>query len=57
MGLWDKYNDYHMGNTGENVAEKYKVTREMQDEYAVKSHQKADRGDQGRQIQGRDHPG
>lgn len=40
-GLWDKYNDYHMGVTGENVAEKYKVTREVQDEYAVKSHQKA----------------
>src|SRR6185369_3324544 len=28
-GLWDKYNDYHMGNTGENVADKYKVTREQ----------------------------
>src|ERR1700760_3959598 len=27
-GLWDKYNDYHMGNTGENVAEKYKISRE-----------------------------
>ena len=40
-GLWDKYNDYHMGNTGENVAERYKVTREMQDEYAVNSHRKA----------------
>ena len=40
-GLWDKYNDYHMGNTGENVAEKFKITRDQQDEYAVKSHQKA----------------
>jgi acetyl-CoA C-acetyltransferase len=40
-GLWDVYNNYHMGNTGENVAEKYKITREAQDEYAVKSHQKA----------------
>jgi len=40
-GLWDKYNDYHMGNTGENVAEKYKITREEQDEYAVNSHRKA----------------
>ena len=40
-GLWDIYNNYHMGNTGENVAEKYKITREAQDEYAVKSHQKA----------------
>ena len=33
-GLWDIYNDYHMGNTGENVAEKYGITREEQDEYA-----------------------
>ena len=40
-GLWDKYNDYHMGNTGENVAEKYKVTRDQQDEYATNSHKKA----------------
>ena len=40
-GLWDKYNDYHMGNTGENVADKYKVTREQQDEYATNSHKKA----------------
>jgi acetyl-CoA C-acetyltransferase len=40
-GLWDKYNDYHMGNTGENVSEKYKVTREQQDEYAANSHKRA----------------
>jgi acetyl-CoA C-acetyltransferase len=40
-GLWDSYNDYHMGNTGENVAEKYSITREEQDAYAVKSHRKA----------------
>src|SRR5450759_2905219 len=40
-GLWDKYNDYHMGNTGENVAEKYGVTREEQDEYALHYHRKA----------------
>src|SRR5690349_17179656 len=40
-GLWDVYNNYHMGNTGENVAEKYKVTREAQDEYALNSHRKA----------------
>ena len=40
-GLWDKYNDYHMGNTGENVAVKYGITREEQDEYAVNSHRKA----------------
>jgi acetyl-CoA C-acetyltransferase len=40
-GLWDVYNDYHMGITGENVAEKYGVTREQQDEFAVNSHRKA----------------
>ncbi|MDX1389725.1 MAG: acetyl-CoA C-acetyltransferase [Acidobacteriota bacterium] len=40
-GLWDKYNDYHMGNTGEVVSEKYEVSREEQDEWAVESHNKA----------------
>src|SRR5205823_1386304 len=40
-GLWDVYNDYHMGMTGENVAEKYGITREEQDEFAVNSHRKA----------------
>jgi len=40
-GLWDIYNDYHMGNTGENVAEKYGINREEQDQYAVNSHRKA----------------
>ncbi len=40
-GLWDVYNDYHMGATAENVAEKYNITREEQDEYALNSHKKA----------------
>src|SRR5579872_23115 len=40
-GLWDIYNDYHMGITGENVAEKYGITRDDQDEFAVNSHRKA----------------
>ena len=40
-GLWDVYNNYHMGITGENVAEKYNISREEQDEYAVNSHRKA----------------
>jgi len=48
-GLWDIYNDFHMGNTGELVADKYKIPREEQDKYAVGSHQKAvaaqERGD------------
>jgi acetyl-CoA C-acetyltransferase len=40
-GLWDIYNDYHMGITGENVAEKYGITRKEQDEFALNSHRKA----------------
>ncbi len=40
-GLWDAFEDFHMGNTGEVVAEKYKVSRESQDEYALGSHRKA----------------
>lgn len=40
-GLWDAFNNYHMGVTGENVAEKYGITREEQDEYALNSHRKA----------------
>lgn len=40
-GLWDVYNNYHMGHTGENVADKFKITREQQDEYAANSHRKA----------------
>ncbi|MDH3593089.1 MAG: acetyl-CoA C-acyltransferase, partial [Planctomycetota bacterium] len=40
-GLWDKYNDYHMGMTGEVVAERYDVDREAQDAWALDSHTKA----------------
>ena len=40
-GLWDIFNGYHMGITAENVAEQYGVTREMQDELALASQQKA----------------
>jgi acetyl-CoA C-acetyltransferase len=40
-GLWDVYNNYHMGITGENVAEKYGITREEQDQFALNSHRKA----------------
>ncbi|MEK9815794.1 MAG: acetyl-CoA C-acetyltransferase, partial [Limnobacter sp.] len=41
-GLWDVYNQYHMGITAENVAEKYGVNRAEQDEFAVKSQNKAE---------------
>src|SRR5689334_14258592 len=40
-GLWDAYENYHMGNTGEIVAERYHVSRERQDEFALNSHRKA----------------
>jgi acetyl-CoA C-acetyltransferase len=40
-GLWDVYNDYHMGCTGEVVSERFDVSREQQDEYALNSHRKA----------------
>jgi len=40
-GLWDAYEDFHMGMTGELVAEKYGITRERQDQYAVESHRRA----------------
>jgi acetyl-CoA C-acetyltransferase len=40
-GLWCAFDDHHMGNTGEVIAEKFGAAREEQDEYAVSSHQKA----------------
>jgi acetyl-CoA C-acetyltransferase len=40
-GLWDAYEDFHMGMTGELVAEKYAITRQEQDKFAFESHQKA----------------
>ena len=41
-GLWDAFNQYHMGVTAENVAKEYAVSREEQDEFAVKSQNKAE---------------
>ena len=40
-GLWDVYEDFHMGMTGELVAEKYHISRERQDQYALESHRRA----------------
>lgn len=40
-GIWDVYNDFHMGMTGEKVAEKYEVSREEMDAYAAESHRRA----------------
>lgn len=41
-GLWDAFNGYHMGQTAENVAEKYQITRDDQDQFAVGSQNKAE---------------
>lgn len=41
-GLWDAFNGYHMGQTAENVAEKYQITRDDQDQFAVASQNKAE---------------
>lgn len=41
-GLWEAFNDYHMGVTAENLAEKYNITRDMQDEFAAKSQNKCE---------------
>src|SRR5438132_3301255 len=40
-GLWDAFENFHMGNTGEIVAERYHVSRDRQDDYALNSHRKA----------------
>ena len=41
-GLWDAFNGYHMGQTAENVAEQWQISRDMQDEFAVASQNKAE---------------
>jgi len=41
-GLWDVYNQYHMGTTAENVAKQYNISRSQQDEFAVRSQNKAE---------------
>ena len=41
-GLWDAFNGYHMGNTAENVAAQWQITRDMQDSFAVASQNKAE---------------
>lgn len=46
-GLWDAFNGYHMGQTAENVAEQWQITRDMQDEFAVASQNKAEAAQKG----------
>ncbi len=41
-GLWDAFNGYHMGQTAENVAEAFQLTRQQQDEFATASQNKAE---------------
>ena len=46
-GLWDAFNGYHMGNTAENIAKQWQITREEQDSFAVKSQNKAEAAQKG----------
>ena len=56
-GLWDAFNGYHMGNTAENVAQKWQITREQQDEFAPALAAEGRGRAEGRPVQGRDRPG
>ncbi|MGE5089261.1 MAG: acetyl-CoA C-acetyltransferase [Candidatus Levyibacteriota bacterium] len=51
-GLWDVYNQYHMGTTAENVARQYAITRAQQDEFAVASQNKAEAAQKAGKFQG-----
>ncbi len=46
-GLWDAFNGYHMGNTAENVAQRWQITREQQDQLALRSQQRAEAAQKG----------
>lgn len=50
-GLWDAFNGYHMGITAENVAQKWEISREQQDEFAVNSQNKAEAAQQAGKFQ------
>ena len=50
-GLWDAFNGYHMGQTAENVAEKWQISRDQQDEFAVASQNKAEAAQKGGKFQ------
>ena len=56
-GLWDAFHGYHMGNTAENVASKYQITREQQDAVRARLAAQGERGAEGRPLQGRDRAG
>ena len=42
LGLWDIYNNHHMGNCGEDCASKFNITREDQDNFAIESYRRAE---------------
>ena len=50
-GLWDAFNNYHMGQTAENIADKWSISREAQDEFAVASQNKAEAAQKGSDAQ------
>ena len=54
-GLWDAFNGYHMGQTAENVADQWQITRDMQDEFAVVFPEQGRSGAKGGQVRGRNH--
>ena len=54
-GLWDVYNQYHMGVTAENVAKKYESRAQEQDEFALGSQNKAEAAQKAGKLQGRNH--
>ena len=56
-GLWDAFNGYHMGNTAENVAQRWQITREQQDTFAAALAEQGRGGAKGRPLQRRDRPG
>jgi acetyl-CoA C-acetyltransferase len=56
-GLWCAFNNYHMGMTAENIAEKYGITRERQDQIAYQSQMRAAKAIAEGKYQGRDRPG
>ena len=53
-GLWDAFHGYHMGNTAENVARAYQITREEQDAFAARLAAEGQRRAESRPLQGRD---
>jgi acetyl-CoA C-acetyltransferase len=55
-GLWDVYNNFHMGNTGEVIAERFHISREDCDQFALWSHQKAAKATESKKFKQEIHP-